>query len=684
MRKSGVPLRDATSATKEEERLAALQQYGVLDTEPEEGYEDITELAAFICGTPISLISLVDRDRQWFKSEIGLGVNETPRSQSFCTHTIGSQGTLVVPDAQLDQRFNSNPLVLGNPKIRFYAGAPIVEKGGHVLGTVCVIDTEPRALTEKQISALEALARQVVVLLEQRKAIGTLEKAAHDSRIIDRQLQESERRLQTFVDRFPALAWMANADGWIFWYNRRWYEYTGTTPQQMEGWGWQSVHDPAVLPAVMERWAASISSGEPFEMIFPLKGADGEFRPFLTRVEPLRDEDGEITQWFGTNIEVDALQKTRLALERSEEGLAQVLTATTDAVVSVNREWVLTYMNPRAEEIYGASRKLVGRNLWEAFPEVVYEGSPFVEHYTRAMKEGIAGHFEAEFGEPLNYTLGLEVYPSKDGIVTFSRDITKLKHATAAVLQNEKLAAVGRLASSMAHEINNPLEAVTNLLYLAGSSESLEEARPYLRSADLELRRASAITQQTLRFHRQATAPTAVRFADLAAGILTGQHSRLANSGAHVEERDRATYPVLCLEGEIRQVLSNLVSNAIDAMHGQGEGTLYIRGRDGRNWKTGEPGMVITVADTGTGMPEAIRKKVFEAFYTTKGIGGTGLGLWISKETAERHHGTLRLRSRQSPSLSGTVLTLFLPRGSGDGASGSEIRTELAADMTAA
>src|SRR4051794_38812074 len=104
----------------------------------------------------------------------------------------------------------------------------------------------------------------------------------------------------SLAENLPQLAWMADTSGWIFWYNRRWYEYTGATPAEMEGWGWQSVHDPAVLPSVLEGWQEAIATGEPFDMVFPLKGADGVFRPFLTRVQPLRDEHGRITRWFGT------------------------------------------------------------------------------------------------------------------------------------------------------------------------------------------------------------------------------------------------------------------------------------------------------------------------------------------------------------------------------------------------
>ena len=143
---------------------------------------------------------------------------------------------------------------------------------------------------------------------------------------IEDTLRESEAQLRTLADSIPQLAWMANADGFIFWYNQRWYAYTGTTPEQMEGWGWQSVHDPELLPRVLERWQASIDTGEPFEMEFPLKGADGAFRWFLTRVNPLRDAGGRVIRWFGTNTDVDeqrgAAEKLREANRLKDEFLA--------------------------------------------------------------------------------------------------------------------------------------------------------------------------------------------------------------------------------------------------------------------------------------------------------------------------------------------------------------------------
>lgn len=143
----------------------------------------------------------------------------------------------------------------------------------------------------------------------------------HDHKLAELALTQSEHQFRILADAIPQLCWMAHADGHIFWYNKRWYDYTGTTPQQMEGWGWQSVHDPESLPAVVEGWQQSIATGKPFDMVFPLRGRDRRFRAFLTRVEPLRDETGKVIRWFGTNTDIDSERAIRLELERANREL---------------------------------------------------------------------------------------------------------------------------------------------------------------------------------------------------------------------------------------------------------------------------------------------------------------------------------------------------------------------------
>jgi len=166
--------------TKEAKRLKVLWQYDILDTVPEEVFDDLTELAARICEAPIALISLVDEDRQWFKSKVGVTLTETSRDISFCAHAVKQQDLFIIPDASKDPRFAANPLVISEPKIRFYAGAPLITPDGYALGTLCVIDKVPRELRFEQKQALRVLARHVMTQLELRRHARELN-AAHEA-----------------------------------------------------------------------------------------------------------------------------------------------------------------------------------------------------------------------------------------------------------------------------------------------------------------------------------------------------------------------------------------------------------------------------------------------------------------------------------------------------------------------
>lgn len=175
----------APKPLQEEERLAALRAYQVLDTDPERAFDDIVKAAARICDTPIALVSLVDEARQWFKARVGLDAQETPREYAFCAHAILGDETLVVPNALDDDRFADNPLVTGPPDIRFYAGAPLVDGDGHGLGTLCVIDRAPRELDPGELEVLQGLAHVVVDLLKSRKVSADLATALERVRVME-------------------------------------------------------------------------------------------------------------------------------------------------------------------------------------------------------------------------------------------------------------------------------------------------------------------------------------------------------------------------------------------------------------------------------------------------------------------------------------------------------------------
>ena len=178
-----------TKPANEEARIVALDKYAILDSDPEQSFDDLTLLASFACKTPIALISLVDEDRQWFKSRVGIKASETSRDIAFCSTAILQSDVFVVPDALNDERFRENPLVVSDPNIRFYAGAPLINEDGYALGTLCVVDRTPRELTPDQEEALKALSRLVLAQLEFRRNLILLKEA-----LTDRTKEEHERQ----------------------------------------------------------------------------------------------------------------------------------------------------------------------------------------------------------------------------------------------------------------------------------------------------------------------------------------------------------------------------------------------------------------------------------------------------------------------------------------------------------
>jgi PAS domain S-box-containing protein len=545
------------------------------------------------------------------------------------------------------------------------------------------------------------------------------------------------------------------------------------------------------LEAALHRGEASSQEN----VLIPILRADRMDDVYWTySVSPIYLPNGSIAGTFTVCQDVTGEVLARRDRRQISEQLNQVLDATTDGVVCIDRSYRFLYLNRRAREIMAPRGSILGRTVWECFPQMMYENSPYVANYRRAMDEGLPGEFEAYYPDPLNIWVQVHTRPAKDGIVIFFRDVTEqrqtesaarestarldaiyntsfeyigllstegklldcnqaslefagstreellgknfwdcpwwahtpgaverlrrsiakaargervryevelarstgepvtfdfslapvrdasgqvvflvpearditwMRRAELALKESEKLAAAGRLAASIAHEINNPLEAVTNLLYLSSQTSDMDELRGYLRIAEREIRRVSIISSQTLRFYRQSTNPRLAQCDELLENVLFIHHGRIVNLRIQVEQRLLARQPICCFDGEIRQVLNNLIGNAIDSMHDDG-GRLLVRSREATHWPTQRKGLVFTIADTGDGIrPENLRR-IFEPFFTTKGVAGTGLGLWVSQEIVNRHQGALRVRSvrknaQNGKAKGGTVFTLFLP-----------------------
>ena len=407
------------------------------------------------------------------------------------------------------------------------------------------------------------------------------------------------------------------------------------------------------------------------------QGQRGEFEVYYP--EPLNlwlqvqcypTEDGIMIYFRDFTKEKQAQEALHRKSVEAERQLAEIESVYRTAPIGLalfdTQDFRYLRLNDRQAAFFGLKpEQVVGRTLTEMAPiaglrelfEQVMRGVPVVNF-------PLEGTLVTDPKDYRYWTVSYFPVFGPDGtivaITAASLEITQQKKAELALIQSEKLAVLGRMASSIAHEINNPLEAVTNLLYLARHSNDVSVVKEYLELAEVQLRRVGAITSQTLRFHKQATNPQAVTAEQIIESVLSIYQGRIANSAVLISRRIRAHEPIQCFDGEIRQVISNLISNALDAMSTHG-GCLYLRSRVATNWRTGERGVTITVADTGTGMSAETRAKLFNPFFTTKSITGTGLGLWVSKEIVDRHRGALRARSSQSGGYHGAVFNVFLP-----------------------
>lgn len=269
-------------------------------------------------------------------------------------------------------------------------------------------------------------------------------------------------------------------------------------------------------------------------------------------------------------------------------------------------------------------------------------------------------------GESITVLVGIallnpEASREERQLAAFIADLSMQKKSEELLRRTEKLAVAGRLAASIAHEINNPLEAITNCLYLASQTELSDLSRSYIELAQNELDRVAQITVQTLRFYRGNARTARIDVHELIENVFALLEPRMRNLQIEAVRQFRATSPLIAQGGEIRQVVANLVGNAMDAMPEGGR--ILLRTAVTRDWRTGKSGIGITVADSGIGMDPETLSRIFEPFFSTKGITGTGLGLWISHEIVTKHQGTMRVRSRRRApgAQSGTVFRIFIP-----------------------
>ncbi len=365
------------------------------------------------------------------------------------------------------------------------------------------------------------------------------------------------------------------------------------------------------------------------------------------------------------------LRKAQDALRDSEERYRTTLNSIGDAVIATDSRGRVLFANPVARELTGCGpQPCEGLMVNDIFRIAADDHHPVEHPIQRVLRTGAV--------DTLPQGLLLEVSgkqipvdesaaPIRDdegnliGAVLVFRDMRARQRAEEALRASEKLAATGRLAASIAHEINNPMESVTNLLYLLEHHPSLDQAaRQYAQLAEQELSRMENIVKQTLGFYREAAMPVPVRPSAVLDNILQLYRRKIDAAGIHVHKRYRFTGEIRAFPGEMRQVLSNLFANALEAVGRDGVISLHVVCT--RDWLNPErQGVRVTVGDSGPGIPAEDRRHIFEPFFTTKGEKGTGLGLWVTNGMVRKHGGRIRVRSSTGPDRRGTCFSIFLP-----------------------
>lgn len=655
----------------------------------------------------------------------------------------------------------------------------------------------------------EVLRAKVSVFAELHRKTRQLEalNRSLEQRVLERteELRESEAQFRTLANSIPQLAWMAHPDGSVFWYNQRWYDYTGSTLEGTHGAGWQKVHHPEHVQRVREGLRKSWENGTEWEDTCPLLGADGHYRWFLSRSVPIRDSHGKIVRWFGTSTDISrqisaeeqirslntelqqriteletimqvlpvgvsvahdpdcrvvtgnvALtemlgaqpgenlstesgdteqwslhvyqQRRRVSLHemplhraassgeavgsielefhrrdgkvvhalgsarplfddsgnvrgavgavfdvsarRQMEDMlrerADLLDLASEAIMVRDFNGILHFWNSGAEAVYGWKREeVLGKNIhqilktqfpvsFEQIRQTLFSSGRWQGNLTQYTKSG------QEIVVASRKAVKVEPGATPNTILEINRDITAQLHAEEALRKTERLAAMGRVAGIIAHEVNNPLEAITNAFFLLRQHPSLDdEARYFAKLAGEELERISHITRQTLSFYRESQQAVLVSLATVLDDVLELQSRRLRLNGIELEKEYRSRGEILAFPAELKQVFLNLVGNAVQAMPEGGR--LRVHVREARHPRLGRRGVRVSVVDTGTGIKPEDARRLFEPFFSTKAAKGTGLGLWISKGIVEKYEGAIRFRSLRTRQRNATCFSVFIP-----------------------
>jgi PAS domain S-box-containing protein len=410
----------------------------------------------------------------------------------------------------------------------------------------------------------------------------------------------------------------------------------------------------------------TLAHGAPLHFEGLMYRADGTLCRIELRGNLQPGAAGSHDKIIGTIRDVTELRRTEEALRDSAKHLnelAAIVASSEDVIISKNLDGIITSWNDSATKVFGyTAEEMIGTSILRLIPEALHSDEEIIISNIRAGRP--IEHFEtirlAKDGRQIE--VSLSVSPIKDanghivGASKILRDVSNRRRIEQSLLQAEKIAATGRMAATIAHEVNNPLEAVMNLLYLLRSKVTDEDGANYLAQAESELGRVSHIAKQTLGYYREHAAASLTSMKEIAEQALRIYEPRCAAAGIAIERSFSSSRRVVIRRGEMTQTISNLIANAIYAMPSGGRLSVAVC-----DTESPASGVMLTVKDDGEGIPPGILPKVFDAFFTTRDTVGTGIGLFVAKQFVEGHGGLLSIESHTEPECCGTTVRVFLP-----------------------
>ena len=653
-------------------RVEALHKYQILDTLPEQAFDDLVYLASQICGTPIALINLIDSNRQWFKAKVGLDLQEIPRNVGFCSFCMELGDVFVIPDTLESKEFAQNPVVTSKPHLRFYAGVPLIAPEGEVIGVLCIADIIPRYITSEQVEALRALSRLIVRQLDIRRSVAELTNIKADYQEAQEALRQSQCILRSFYDSAPMIMGcveIRNNDIVHISDNAPIANFFGLNSQGIES---------CIATDRFER-QKYVRSWIPYYVEAKRRKSPVSFEYLQNTPQGerwLRATVSAIPECCGTPPRFAYVIEDIADRKQAEQQLreqAALLNISTDAIILRDLSNNILLWNNSAEKIYGwQAEEAIGKNanelLFRELPqqyEKIYQ--TVLEHHSWQGEL----HKTTKSGKDIivesRWTLVQDEHQQAKSILVVDTDITQKKQLETQFLRAQRMESIGTLASGIAHDLNNVLSPILMSVQLLKAKGLSERDTRMLDIVENNAKRGGNLVKQVLSFARGIEGDrTVFQLKHLIVEMKQIVEQTFPKSIELYTEVQPDLMTVCGDSTQLHQVLMNLCLNARDAM--PNGGSLKIRAENiliDENYSSmhldAQVGsyIVITVSDTGFGMKKELLDRIFEPFFTTKEFGkGTGLGLSTVMGIIKGHGGFITVSSEN---CKGTQFKVYLP-----------------------